>query len=63
MGDIDMRQTMLRLMVRLQSDSGANLIEYGFLAVLIAVAALLSVQFVGGATSSNIDSINPAFSP
>ena len=46
-----MRQAMIRVMVRLQSDSGANLIEYGFLAVLIAVAALLSVQFVGGATS------------
>ncbi|NNF65218.1 MAG: Flp family type IVb pilin [Acidimicrobiia bacterium] len=58
-----MRQSTLKLLVRLQSDSGANLIEYGFLAVLIAVAALLSVQFVGGATSSNIDSINPAFSP
>lgn len=64
MGDIDtMRQSMLKLWILLTDDSGANLVEYGFLAVLIAVAALLGLQFVGDATSSNIDAINPAFTP
>lgn len=61
MGD-RMKRLMISLYIRLHDDeSGASIIEYGFLAMLIAVAALLSIEFLGNATTSNVEAVIPAF--
>jgi Flp pilus assembly pilin Flp len=41
----------------LQDDRGAGLIEWGLLVVLIAIAALIAVRFVGEGTSGLYDEI------
>ena len=50
---------MSKLMQRLTNDSGASMVEYALLVVLIAVVALTAVAFMGGEVSglySEIDS-------
>ena len=56
-----MRRLFLKTIIQLRHDDrGANLVEYGFLAMLIAVAALLSIEFIGTGTTSNVEGVIPA---
>jgi len=43
-GDIAMRSTFVRLM---KDDSGATMIEYGLIAALVSVAAILALTSLG----------------
>jgi len=49
-----------RIQSRFQDERGANLVEYGLLAVLIAVVCIAGVTIVGTTTSSNISGIASA---
>ena len=53
---------MLRLWTTLQArfvrdEEGASMVEYGLLLALIAVVAIVAVQFVGTKVSSNFDNV------
>ena len=56
---------LLRLWIRMKTllaeDRGAQLLEYGVLAVLIAAAAVVVVSLLGQATAGNFTAINPGF--
>ncbi len=49
--------TTITIRRRLSSERGASMVEYGLLVVLIAVAALVAVQFFGGEVSSTYSTI------
>lgn len=53
---------MLRLWTTLQArfvrdEEGASMVEYGLLLALIAVVAIVAVQFVGTKVSSNFNEV------
>ena len=53
-----------RIILRLRYDErGANLVEYAFIVALIVIVAISAVAVVGGATTSNIESVQIGFTP
>jgi Flp pilus assembly pilin Flp len=50
-----LNRAFIGLRVRLASDQGANLMEYGMLVGFIAVIVVLAVTVVGEEAMSNID--------
>lgn len=52
----------MKLWIRLaHGERGANLVEYGLLAVLIAVAAALAVRFFGSSTNELFQEVGSNF--
>lgn len=43
------------------NERGASLVEYAFLAMLIALAALAALQFLGTEVNSNIEDFNTQY--
>ena len=43
------------------NDRGASLVEYAFLAMLIAIAALAALQFLGTEVNGNIKDFNTQY--
>lgn len=52
-----MRSTFNRL---LKDESGATMIEYGLIAALISVAAIVSLQAMGGSLQTMFQSVSTA---
>jgi len=46
-----------------RGESGATLVEYTFLLVLIAIAAFVAMQFVGAATSNSLNNAGSSLFP
>ena len=46
-----------RIQEQLASERGASLVEYALLVVLIAIVAILAIQFAGGEVSSTFSEI------
>ena len=44
----------IRNRMRSADDTGANIVEYAFLLVLVAVVAIVALQFLGGALSHSL---------
>jgi pilus assembly protein Flp/PilA len=55
--DVTIAAVVHRLQDRLRSELGANLVEYGLLVALIAVAAMIAVQLFGQGVSSQFSTI------
>ena len=52
------RGTLMRIIHLLKDESGATAIEYGLLAALIAVAAIVAMSAVGTQLSSTFSSVS-----
>jgi Flp pilus assembly pilin Flp len=51
----------LRMALRRDPERGASLVEYAFLVVLIAMACILAVTFLGTQTSQNLSRSTSTF--
>ena len=43
------------------SERGASLVEYAFLAILIAMAALIALRFMGQQVNANLEDFNTEY--
>ena len=47
----------VRNRMRSADDTGANIVEYAFLLVLVAVVAIVALQFLGGSVSNTLNTV------